>query len=62
MFFLITELQLANEDRMIEYQFKKSFSKTVSSASGIGKAGQPHVNNEVRTHPHTIHKNKLKMA
>ena len=37
--------------------------KTVSSASGVGKVEQPHVKiNEVRTHPHTIHKNKLKMA
>ena len=35
--------------------------KTVSSISGAGKMGQPHVKNEIRTLPNTIHKNKLKM-
>ena len=32
------------------------WEKTVSSASGVGKAGQLHA------HLHTIHKNKLKMV
>ena len=36
--------------------------KRVSSVSGAGKVGQLHEINEVRTHSHTIHKNKLKMA
>ena len=37
--------------------------KTIFSASSIGKHGQLHVNQcEVRTHPHTIHKDKLEMA
>ena len=31
----------------------------VSSASGAGKTGQF---NETRTHPHTMHKNKLKIV
>ena len=35
--------------------------KTVSSISGAGKTGQLHVNNEIRTLPNTIEKNKLKM-
>ena len=36
--------------------------KTVSSASGVTEAGQPPVISEVRTYPHTIPKNKLKMV
>ena len=35
--------------------------KTVSLINGAGKTGQLHVNNEIRTLPNTIHKNKLKM-
>ena len=35
---------------------------TDSSASGAGKTGQPHVNQWTGTQPHTMHKNKLKMA
>ena len=35
--------------------------KTVSSISGVGKTGQLHVKNEIRTLSNTIHKNKLKM-
>ena len=34
--------------------------KTASSISGAGKTGQLDVNNEIRTLPNTIHKNKLK--
>ena len=34
--------------------------KTVSLINGAGKTGQLHVNNEIRTLPNTIHKNKLK--
>ena len=36
--------------------------KINSSASGVGKPGQPHVNQEIRIYPHTTHKNKLEMA
>ena len=36
--------------------------KTVSSASGAEKSGQPHVNQWSQNIPHTIHKNKFKMA
>ena len=36
--------------------------KKVSSESGVGKVEQPHVNQCVRTHLHTIHKNKFRMA
>ena len=36
--------------------------KTVSSTNGVGKAGQLHVNNEIRALPHTIYKYKLKMV
>ena len=32
------------------------------SASDAVKSGQPHANAEAGTHPHTMHKNKLKMA
>ena len=38
-----------------------SGEKTVSSITGAGKTGQLHVNDEIRTLPNTIHKNKLKM-
>ena len=34
----------------------------VSSASDVGKVGQSPVNQLSRTHPHTINKNKLKIA
>ena len=33
--------------------------KTVSSISGVGKIGQLHVKNEIRTLSNTIHKSKL---
>ena len=35
--------------------------KTASSISGAGKTGQLHAENEIRTLPKIIHKNKLKM-
>ena len=35
--------------------------KTASSIRGAGKTGLLHVENEIRTLPNTIHKNKLKM-
>ena len=34
-------------------------NKMDSSVSGIGKAKQLHVKNEIRTFSHTIYKNKL---
>ena len=39
-----------------------SGEKTVSSTSDVGKAGQLHVNNEIRTFPHSIYKNKLEVV
>ena len=33
--------------------------KTVSSISGAGKTGQPHVTDEIGTFSNTIHKNKM---
>jgi len=33
--------------------------KTVSSISGAGKTGQPHVRESIRTASNIIHKNKL---
>ena len=35
--------------------------KTASSINGVGKTGQVHVTNEIRTLPNTTHKDKLKM-
>ena len=35
--------------------------KGISSISGAGKSGQLHVKNEIRIHPNTVYKNKLKM-
>ena len=35
--------------------------KTAPSISGTGKTEKPHVKNEIRTLPNTIHKKKLKM-
>ena len=31
------------------------------SSTAVGKARQLHVVNEVKTHPHTVYKNKFKM-
>ena len=36
-------------------------AKTASSINGDEKTGQLHVQNEIRTLPNTIHKDKLKM-
>ena len=36
--------------------------KIVFSATGARKTGQPHANNEIRTFPHPIYKNKLQMV
>ena len=36
-------------------------AKTASSINGAEKTGQLHVQNETRTLPNTIHKDKLKM-
>jgi len=36
--------------------------KTASSGSGVGKAGQLHVINQVKTLAHIIHKNKFTMV
>ena len=44
------------------YYASDFFKKTVSSTSGTGRTRQPHVNHETRTHPHTLHKNKFKIA
>jgi len=38
------------------------WKKTVFSARTAGKSEQLYVNHETRTHPHTMNKNKLKMA
>ena len=35
--------------------------KTACSISGAGKTEQPHVRNEIRILPNSIHKNKLKL-
>ena len=41
---------------------RENGEKTVSSTSDVGKAGQLHVNNEIRTFPHSIYKNKLEVV
>ena len=38
-----------------------NWAKIASSINGVGKTGQQHVKNEIRTLPNTIHKDKLKM-
>ena len=35
---------------------------TASLGSGVGKVGQSHVINQVKTLAHTIHKNQFKMV
>ena len=56
-----TPLQSSNlQQRRQDCKTGKRFSPT----SIVGKTGQLHVKkiNEIRTHPLTMHKNKLKMA
>ena len=48
-------LSLIKEERIYNAE------KTASSKSGAGQTGQLHEENEIRTLPNTIHKNKLKM-
>ena len=36
--------------------------KIASSGNGVGKAGQSHVINQIKTLAHIIHKNKFKMV
>ena len=55
-----TPLQSSNlQQRRQDFKTEKIFSPT----SIVGKTGQLHVKkNQIRTHPLTMHKSKLKMA